>query len=140
MMAQRPDNIVARSPMAEIEDRIGLPPIEEMLAERQQHVERVAELRARHGSFGTWDAMRKSKLATLKMVLRAQAVRDKLPKPTEGALEDESHAHPDYVDFVTAATRERAELNRLEGLIENIDATIQRANAIARYAAAEARL
>src|SRR3990167_8094112 len=70
------DRIVARSRMAEVEEAIGIPPVEELLAERQQLVERVAELRARHGSFGTFDALRKSKLATIKMLIRAQAQRD----------------------------------------------------------------
>jgi len=133
------DQIVVRSRMAEVEEAIGIPPVEELLAERQQLVERVAELRARHGAFGTFDALRKSKLATLKMLLRAQAQRDQR-KITEAALEDEAHAHPEYTDFVIQATRERAELTKAEGLIANIDATIQRANAIARYATAEARL
>ena len=139
------DHIVVRSRMAEVEEAIGIPPVEELLAERQQLVERVAELRARHGAFGTFDALRKSKLATIKMLIRAQAQRDGRKadngKPlTNDQIEDEAHAHPDYTEFVIQATRERADLTKAEGLIANIDATIQRANAIARYATAEARL
>jgi len=41
-----PDHVVARSRMAEIEDRIGVAPVEELLAERQELVEQVAQLRA----------------------------------------------------------------------------------------------
>src|SRR3990167_5536486 len=37
------DHIVVRSRMAEIEDAIGIPSVEELLAERQQLVEHVAE-------------------------------------------------------------------------------------------------
>jgi len=139
------DHIVVRSRMAEVEDAIGIPPVEELLAERQQLVERVAELRARHGSFGTFDALRKSKLATIKMLIRAQAQRDGRKadngKPlTNDQIEDEAHAHPDYTEFVIQATRERADLTKAEGLIANIDATIQRANVVARYATAEVHL
>src|SRR3990167_3783435 len=139
------DRIVARSRMAEVEEAIGIPPVEELLAERQQLVERVAELRARHGSFGTFDALRKSKLATIKMLIRAQAQRDGRKadngKPlTNDQIEDEAHAHPDYTEFVIQATRERADLTKAEGLIANIDATIQRANVVARYATAEVHL
>lgn len=133
------DEILARSPMADIEARMGIVPVEELLAERRRLVEQVAELRARHGSFGTFDAERKSKLATIKMMLRARAARDQIKK-TEMALEDEAHAHPDYVEFVAAATMERARLTKVEALIDSIDATIQRANAVARYLTAEAHL
>jgi hypothetical protein len=134
-----PDELLARSKMAEIEDRIGLRPIEELLAERRELVERHADVQAVYGAFGTWDHQRKVELSRIKMLLRAQAVKDGI-KVTEGGLEDAAHAHTDYVAFVTEATVERAEWVRVESQIDAIDATIRRGQSIAHYLAAESRL
>jgi chorismate mutase len=125
--------------MREVESRLGIEPIDKLLAERYALVERVADLRARHGAFGTWDHARKILLATVAMKARALAVRDGT-KVTEGALEDLAHASPEYTEMVTQATLDRSELTLLEAKIEAIDATIMRANAITRFAASEARL
>jgi hypothetical protein len=133
------DPVVGRSRMGDIEDRLGIRPIEELLHERQQAVEKVADLRAKHGSFGTWGDMRKSQLSTIKMRLRAEIQRDG-GKSTEAALEDAAHADPGYTDLIITATQERARLTLLESRIEAIDMEIQRANAIARFCASEARL
>lgn len=133
------DNLTLRSPMALLEERLGLDPVSEMMARRERLVDQVADLRAKHGSWGTWDHARKTELATIKMVLRAQAQRDGV-KVTEASLEDSAHADPRYMEFVTNATVERANLTRLEAKIETIDATIQRANTLTRYLQAEARL
>lgn len=139
---QEPDAVTAqlpRSPMADVEDRLGVQSIEEQLAERLQLVDAVADLRAIHGAFGTWDAARKSTLSALKMLLRAQYTRDKV-KVSEARLDEEAHAHPDYVEAITIATRERAELIRLDAKIDGIDALIRRANGIVHFCSAEARL
>lgn len=134
-----PDQITARSPMADIETRMGITPVEELLAERMDLVRRSADLRARYGPWGTWDALRRAQLSTIRMRLRAEAARDKL-RTSEAALDDAAHADPRYLELITEATRERAELARLDAMIEGIDATIRRADAIARYLTAEARL
>ncbi len=133
------DRIVALDPMAQVEERMGLRPVSELLAERETLVERVADLRARHGSFGTYGDLRKIELSRIAMMLRAQAVKDGI-KVTEGGIEDAAHAHPDYVAFVTAATLQRAEWVRLENQIEAIEATIRRGQSVASYLSAEARL
>lgn len=130
---------VTRSPMADLEAKIGLQPLDELLAARDDLVEQAASLHARHGGWGTWDHERKSRLAIIAALLRAQALRDGV-KVTEASLTEAAHASPDYMTFVTEATNDRAELFRLESKIQAIDATIQRANVIARYAANEARL
>ena len=134
-----PDEVYARSAMAAVEERIGLRPIEELLAERLALIEQAADLRARHGSFGTFDASRKVQLATIKMTLRARGQRDGV-KLTEAALEDGAHADPVYMEFVIQGTQERARLTMIEAQIEAIDATIQRGNAVTRFAASEMRL
>ena len=134
------DNVVARSPMAEVEERLGIRPIEELLHSRQVLIEELSPLRARYGPFGTWDHERKILLATLAMRARAISVRENMPKVTEASLSDMAHASPEYYDLVTTATLERSHLTLLETMVENIEHEIQRSNAIVRYLSAEARL
>ncbi len=122
------------------EEAIGVDPIDGLLAKRQALVEKIATLRSRYGSFGTFDHERKMELARLAALVRVQSMRDKAPKMTVAEVDDAAHNHPDYRDFVTQATRDRADLFKLEAQIEAIDATIQRANAIIRYRTSEARL
>ena len=118
---------------------MGLDPIHELLARRQELVEHVADLRAQYGSFGTFDPMRKSTLSQIKMLIRAQAVASGVKK-TEACLDEEAHADSRYIEFIASATKGRADLAVLESKIEHIDATIYRANAVARYLSAEANL
>lgn len=125
--------------MRDTEEQLGIQPIDEMLANRAKLVDQVADLRARFGSFGTFDHLRKIELSRIAGLVRAQAVRDKV-KMTAAEVEDATHSHPDYRDFITAATARRAEWVKVESQIEAIDATIQRANAIVRYITSEARL
>lgn len=134
-----PDHIVAQTALGEIEARIGLQPLEELLAERDTLVQQVADLRARHGPFGTYQDIRKIQLASIAATLRAKAVAEER-KLTEAAIDEAAHADGRYVDFVTMATREKAEWAVAENRIQGIGDTIRRANAIAHYLAAEAHL
>ncbi len=133
------DIITARSPMRAIEERIGIESVDVLLAQRAALVEKGADLRARYGPFGTFDHLRKIELARLAGLVRAQATRDGV-KVTAAEVDDNAHSHPDYREFIAAATNQRAEWSRVEAKIEAIDATIQRANAIVRYLTSEARL
>lgn len=133
---QRPDPIVAEDRRAHLEARVGLKPLEELLAERAELVESVAQLRARHGPFGTWDDIRKTELATIAQSLRAKAVRDNV-KLTEAAITDAAHADGRYIECITQATRERAQLTVAENQIQSINDRILRDQALARFAAAE---
>lgn len=137
-MSQQADVVYAEK-MAGVEERMGLDPIHVLLAKRTELVNEACELRAKYGSFGTWDAIRKSQLSTIKMQLRAQATAAKVKK-TEACLDEEAHADGRYVELITEATQDRAALAVLDAKIEAIDATIQRANTVARYLSAEARL
>jgi hypothetical protein len=134
------DPVVGRSRMGDIEDKLGIDRLDLLMAERAQLVEQVATLRARHGTFGLFDHERKVELARLAGLLRAQAVRDKVPKPTAAEIDDGAHCHPDYMSLVTQATIDRANLYRLESRITDINDLIQRGNVLARFAAQEARL
>src|SRR5205809_7891764 len=106
----KPDAVTARTPFGEIEERLGIvPPLESLLAERADLVKRVCDLRARHGPGGTWPDLRKIELARIAQIIRAGAVRDQV-KMTEAAIDDSTHADPRYIEAVTKATTERAEL------------------------------
>lgn len=127
--------------MAEVEARASVQPLEELLDERDTLIRRVANLRAVYGSFGTWDGQRKILLAGLKGRIRADAMRQAMARRlTNDQIDDEAHADPVYEDFITTATKERAEWIVLESKIENIDFKIQRGQAIVRFATAETRL
>ena len=135
------DKLTIRTPMAEIEARASVQPIDELLDERDILIRQVAPLRAVYGSFGTWEAQRKMMLARLKGQVRAEAMRGTTArKLTNDQIDDEAHDHPEYMDFITTATKQRATWIVLEAKIEAIDFRIQRGQAVVRFASAEARL
>ena len=125
--------------LSELEERIGIAGLEELLAERRELVEHVANLRARYGAFGSANDLRKIELSRIAQMLRAQAVRDQV-KLTEAAIEEAAHADARYVEFVTTATKERAEWSVLEDRIQAIEDRIQRGNMLGRFAASELHL
>ena len=127
--------------MAEAESRAGVQPIDELLDERTVLIRQVAPLRAVYGSFGTWEAQRKMMLARLKGQVRAEAQRATTArKLTNDQIDDEAHDHPEYLEFITTATKQRAEWIVTEAKIEAIDFKIQRGQAVVRFVSAEARL
>jgi hypothetical protein len=126
------------SATSEVEDRMGIHSLDALLQKRALLIEQVAPLRAKYGSFGTWDALRKIELSKVEAILRGQEPTK--GKWTEGALNTYSHADERYATFVTDATNERATWVVLEAKIEAIDETIMRENAICRYLASEAML
>lgn len=134
-----PDVIPPVSTLGEIESRMGIPPLETLLAERDELVKQVAPLRAKHGPWGCYGDERKIELAKVAAMLRSQAVVENR-KVTEASLEEASHAHPTYVGFVTTATEEKARYFELENRIEGIGELIQRGNVIARYLSSEIAL
>lgn len=135
------DKITASSPMAEAESRAGIQPIHELLDERMALIRQAASLRAVYGSFGTWEAQRKMMLARLKGQIRAEAMRQATArKMTNDQIDDEAHDHPEYMDFITRSTKERALWIVLDAKIEAIDFTIQRGQAITRFVTNEMHL
>lgn len=123
-------------PETELESRIGIAPLEQLQDERRTLVDRSAIMGARFGSFGTFDHERKIILSGIKAVLRAQAVRDKV-KVTEGSLDDEAHDHSDYRDFITQATKDRAEWIKTDRRIQDITERINRGQMLGKFAAWE---
>ncbi len=131
--------IVARDALADIEDRMGLPSIDKLLAERADLIKRVAPLRARHGNGGTYGDLRKIELSQIAAALRAKAVAAST-KLTEAAIDEAAHADDRYVKYVTQATTERVDFIEIEDQIQAINDQINRGQAIARYLSAELAL
>ena len=127
------------NPRQAIEARLSIQPIEELHDQRRLLVEKHAALKADHGSFGKWDHKRKTLLAGVKMKLRAQYVANGV-KISNDQLDDEAHAHPDYIVFVTDSTLKAAEWIRAENAIQEINELVQRDNLLGRHASQEARL
>lgn len=128
-----------QTPLAEVELRMSIPPIETLLADRHALVQEIAPLRARHGSFGTYADLRKIELAKVAAIIRAEAVAAPR-KMTEASIEESAHSDPRYTEFVIAATEEKARYFMLEDQIGAIDDLIQRGNAVSRYLAQEVAL
>lgn len=134
---QRPDVVRPASPMTEIEDRLGIPSVESLLAERDTLVTKAKRLWARHGPGGTYDDERKILLAQVAERIRTQALPERY---TEAAVSDKAHAHDDYLKWVIACVQERADFFELSNQITGITDTVLRGNTISRYLAAEAML
>jgi uncharacterized protein (DUF1778 family) len=124
------------SPMTDVEQRMQLVPLEELLAERDEIVSQLAHLRALYGSGGTYDSLRRIELSKAQAVVRAQAALEG-KKTTESAIEEAAHVSNGYVDFVIQATAERADWILLEARLEGIDFTINRGQAVAKFVAQE---
>ena len=121
---------------AELEIRAGIEPLDRLLEERWGLIQKVADLRAVHGPWGTFEHSRKIELSRIKSLIRLQAMRDSR-KLNNDQVDEEAHEHPDYTQFVVEATRRRAEYFRLEAQVEAIDYRINRGQALARFAASE---
>lgn len=127
------------NPMEEAELRAGVEPIGQLLAERGVLIDKVADLRAKYGNFGTHEALRKAELARISGVLRARYSLAKA-KVSAAQIDDEAHGHPDYIEFITEATKQRARWVRLEAEIEDIDKRVNRGQAILRFVSMERTL
>jgi len=121
------------------EERMGIEPVNRLLARRWDLVNKSADLAARHGKGGTWQDIRKSEVSRIKALTRAQAGRDKR-RVTEAQLDDEAHSSQEYLDLLAEATTQRAEWLRTEAKIQAIDTKIMRDQAVARFVTQEARL
>lgn len=125
--------------MNDTEDRMGIEPIERLLAGRAELIKRIAPLRARHGMGGTYGDQRKIELSQIAATIRAKAVAAST-KLTEAAIDEAAHSDDRYVAFVTKATNERVEFIQLEDEIQAINDKINRGQAVARYLSAEVML
>lgn len=134
-----PDQIPPVTTMGEIESRVGIPSLESLHAERDELVKVAADLKARHGSFGSYEALRKVEWCRIATAIRTQAIADGT-KMTEAAIEQAAHASGQYIDWLTNATLEKAKWATIENRINDIADLIQRGNVICRYLTAEVNL
>lgn len=125
-----------RTPQADVEQRMQLVPAEELLAERDALIKKIAPLRARHGPGGCWDDLRRVHRATIAMKHRAQAVAAG-QRVTEAYLEDAAQADPDYLAFIEAGVKEKIQHTELENLVQGITDQLMRGQAVARFLTAE---
>jgi hypothetical protein len=122
----------------EIESRIGIEPIDALLAERSELVARAASLYALFGPFGTTEHRRKVVLAVAELQVRRD-VAESGEKATEGKIDAMARTHPTYVSFLDSMDAGRAEWLVLENDIQSITDRITRGNQLTRYVAAEPR-
>jgi len=120
----------------DIENRIGITHLDDHLQMWYSLSAQAAPLRALYGSFGVWDHERKANLSAIRMMLRAKAV-EAGEKKTEAQLDEEAHAAPGYIAFVSKAVEERTKLAELEAELQGVEWAIRREDALIRYAARE---
>lgn len=124
--------------MSHLEDRIGIEPLDLLLAQREGLVVEAANLYARYGPFGTAEHRRKVALAAAELQVRAElASRDE--KATEGKVDAMSRQHPTYLAFLDSMEEGRAEWLVVENTIQGIGDRIMRGQALARAYSSEPR-
>lgn len=122
--------------MLDLESRVGIAPLDHLLAEREQLVADAASLYAVYGPFGTAEHRRKVALALAELEVRA-AIAVTGEKATEGKVDAMARTHPIYLGFLDGMAAGRAEWLVTETRIQSITDRISRGNALTRYAATE---
>jgi hypothetical protein len=124
--------------MLDIETRVGIPSLDELLAERYELTKHAASVYAMYGPFGTAELRRKVVLATSELQVRADFAASG-EKATEGKVDALARTHQMYLDFLDAMEAGRAEWLVIETKLQDITDQIQRGNVLAKYAASEPR-
>jgi hypothetical protein len=124
--------------MRDIEARIGIEPLDELLDLRGKLVAQAASLYALYGPFGTAEHRRKVSLAMAELQVRRD-LTDSGEKATEGKVEAMSRTHLTYLTFLDTLEAGRAEWLMTENAIQSITDRITRGNTLSRYVASEPR-
>lgn len=127
------------TPMSDRELAYGVEPLDQVQAERDVLVKKLAPLWALYGAGGLAESKRSAELARISGLLRAQAAMTE-SKVTEAALEQGSRAHPDYLTLLAKQTTERAEYYVLQAQVDACDAKLMRGQAMLRLASREVSL
>ena len=122
----------------DIENRVGIVELDELLARRQDLTQQAASLYAVYGPFGTCEHRRKVVLATAELQVRSDLATAQ-EKATEGKVDAMARTHSMYLDFLDAMEAGRAEWLVAETKLQSIADHIQRGNSLVRYAASEPR-
>lgn len=124
--------------MLDIESRVGIEPLDELLARRAELVAEAASLYAVYGPFGTIEHRRKVALALAELQVRADFATLG-EKVTEGRVDATARTHPTYLKFLEEMEAGRAQWLVTETNIQDITDRINRGNQLTRYAATEPR-
>jgi hypothetical protein len=122
--------------MTDFESRIGVDPIDRLLAEREQLVRFAADLYAKWGPFGSGEARRKSALALAHLQVRNDLG---VEKATEAKVDALARTHPTYLSFLDAMEDGRARWLMAENDIQSITDRIHRGQSLVRAYASEPR-
>ena len=128
----------AHNPFADAEARAGAQPLAELIDEHRHVRKRVATLWAKYGPGGVAENLRKAELARICEALRARAKMEN-KKVTEASITTAAHNHPDYVEFITLMTNERAQYFELHAQMQEIEWKVNRGQAMIRYSTIEAQ-
>ena len=122
--------------MNDFESRIGVDPIDRLLAEREQLVRFAADLYAKWGPFGSGEARRKSALALAHLQVRSD-LDAKEERATEAKVDAMARTHPTYLSFLDAMEDGRARWLMAENDIQSITDRIHRGQSLVRAYASE---
>lgn len=122
--------------MRDIEERIGIVPLDQLLQERGELVESSADLFARYGPYGTAEARLKTALAVAELQVRADFEGSKV---TEKFVEARARTHPLYLAAVDATETGRAKWAVAQDRIQGCTDAINRGQVLARAYANEPR-
>lgn len=122
--------------MYDIESRVGIEPLDQLLARRAELVAEAASLYAVYGPFGTIEHRRKVALAMSELQVRADFESRGL-KVTEGKVDATARTHSTYLKFLEEMEAGRAQWLVTETDIQGITDRINRGNQLTRYAATE---
>lgn len=107
-----------------LESRAELRSLDALQAERRALLVQLAPLKARHGSFGTWDAKRKQLVEALKVRHRARLIAEGV-KTTETMIDAEAHADEQYARFLDQAERDKVQFLLLDNRLSEIEEQIK---------------
>ncbi len=107
-----------------LEDRAGIDSLEWLHVQRRQILPEYAMLKARHGSFGKFDFLRKAMLEACKIRARMEA-QQKQEKLTESYVDSLGHADPQYVAFIDEGIMQAVRYVELETAMSEIEEKIR---------------
>lgn len=123
---------------SDIESRVGIEPLDILLAERETLVREAAALYAVYGPFGTAEHRRKVALALSDLQTRNE-LASLNEKATEAKVDAMARTHSTYQKFLDEMEAGRAAWLVTETRIQSITDRISRGNALTRYASSEPR-
>lgn len=132
-IAYEPDVTTARR---EIEGRIGVAPIEDLLAELAATEEEWSQLYGQHGPGGAFDAYRKAYRAVIACEIR-DAAATAGRKVTESEVEDRACAHPKYQRLLDQAIIDRARFAALDARRASVMERVRRDNRLVDFRSRE---